>query len=93
MIKNVFYILVENQRIFLSTRKDLGVGGWGLKYPYGVRILNPLEIIGQSLISVQNQVQVTTSKSKSKSFPESFPVKSKTIMKKFKSSPSQVKRD
>ncbi len=25
-------------------RKDLGVGGWGLENPYGIRILNPLEI-------------------------------------------------
>ena len=40
---------IENQRIFLVIRKDLGVGGWGLENPYGVRILNPLEIIGQSL--------------------------------------------
>ena len=42
-------ILIKNQRIFLTTRKDLGVGGWGLENPYGVRILNPLEIIGRSL--------------------------------------------
>ncbi len=40
---------IKNQHNFLATRKDLGVGGWGLKNPYGVRILNPLEIIGQSL--------------------------------------------
>ncbi len=43
---------IENQRIFLATRKDLGVGGWGLEIPYGVRILNPLEIIGRSLITI-----------------------------------------
>ena len=40
---------IENQRIFLSSRKDLEVVGWGLENPYGVRILNPLEIIGRSL--------------------------------------------
>ncbi len=40
---------IENQHIFLRTRKDLVVGGWGLEIPYGVRILNPLEIIGRSL--------------------------------------------
>ncbi len=40
---------IENQRIFLTPRKDLEVGGWGLDNPYGVRILNPLEIIGRSL--------------------------------------------
>ncbi len=39
----------ENQRIFLATRKDLGMGGWGLDNPYSVRILNTLEIIGRSL--------------------------------------------
>ncbi len=43
---------IENQRIFLAPRKDLGVGGWGLDNPYGVRILNPLEIIGQSLTRI-----------------------------------------
>ncbi len=37
---------IENQRIFLASCKDLGVRGWGLKISYGVRILNPLEIIG-----------------------------------------------
>ena len=36
----------ENQHIFLAPRKDLGVSGWGLDNPSGVRILNPLEIIG-----------------------------------------------
>ncbi len=40
---------IENQLIFVATRKNLGVGGWGLDIPYGVRILNPLEIIGRSL--------------------------------------------
>ena len=40
---------IKNQHIFLATRKDLGVGGWGLKNPYGVRILNSLAIIGRSL--------------------------------------------
>ncbi len=29
------------------------MGGWGLKNPYGVRILNPLEIIGRSLIGTK----------------------------------------
>ncbi len=43
---------IENQRIFLATRKDLGVGGWGLENTYGVRILNPLEIIGRSLTAL-----------------------------------------
>ncbi len=42
------YFLTENQHIFIATHKDLGVGGWGLKNPYGVR-MNPLEIIGRSL--------------------------------------------
>ena len=37
---------IRNQHIFLATRKDLGVGGWGLKNPDSVRILNSLEIIG-----------------------------------------------
>ncbi len=46
---------IENQRIFLALRKDLGVGGWGLDNPYGVRILNPLEIIGQSLRGMKNK--------------------------------------
>ncbi len=50
-----FYFLTENQRIFLSTCKDLGVGGWGLRNPYGVRILNPLEIIGRSLKKIRRQ--------------------------------------
>ena len=53
MIKNVLVLFsnycIENQRIFLVTRKDLGVGGWGLENPYSVRILNLLEIIGRSL--------------------------------------------
>ncbi len=40
---------IENQRIFVASRKDLGVGGWGLENSYGVRILNLLEIIGRSL--------------------------------------------
>ena len=40
---------IENQRIFLVTRKDLEVDGWCLKNPYGVRILKSLEIIGRSL--------------------------------------------
>ena len=40
---------IENQHVFLTTCKDLGVGGWGPVIPYGVRILNPLEIIGQPL--------------------------------------------
>ncbi len=40
---------IENQCIFLTSRKDLGVGWRGLENPYGVRILNPLEIIGRSL--------------------------------------------
>ena len=44
---------IKNQRIFLVTRKDLAVGGWGLENPYGVRILNPLEIIGLSLMAGQ----------------------------------------
>ena len=43
---------IENQRIFFAPRKDLGVGGWGLDNPYSVRILNPLEIIGRSLMSL-----------------------------------------
>ena len=38
---------IENQHIFLATRTDLGVGGW---CPYGVRILNPLKIIGRSIM-------------------------------------------
>ncbi len=42
-------VSTENQLIFLPSCKDLGVGGWGLKNPYVVRILNPLEIIGRSL--------------------------------------------
>ncbi len=28
-----FDFLIENQRIFLSTHKELGVGGWGLEIP------------------------------------------------------------
>ena len=46
--------------IFLVTRKDLGMGGWGLKNPYGVRILNLLEIIGRSLMlmSILNTSQI-----------------------------------
>ncbi len=40
---------IENQNIFLATRKDLGMGGWGLENVYGVRIFSRLEIIGQSL--------------------------------------------
>ena len=43
---------IENQHIFVGTCKDLGVGGWGLKNPYCVRILNLLKIIGRSLIQV-----------------------------------------
>ncbi len=35
--------------IFLATCKDLGVGWWSLKNPYGLRILKPLKIIGRSL--------------------------------------------
>ncbi len=46
---------IENQRIFLAHRKILGVGGWGLDNPYGVRILNPLEIIGRSLIDMSSE--------------------------------------
>ena len=34
---------IENQCIFLTSRKDLGVGWRGLENPYGVRILNSLE--------------------------------------------------
>ncbi len=41
----------KNQHVCLASRKDLVVGGWGLENPYGVRILNPLEIIGRSLNS------------------------------------------
>ena len=37
---------IKNQHIFLATRKNKEVGGWGLLNPDGVRILNPLEIIG-----------------------------------------------
>ena len=44
-----FKTFIENQRIFFIIRKDLGVGGWCLKNPYGVRILNPLDIIGRFL--------------------------------------------
>ena len=43
---------IEHQRIFVTSRKDLGVDGWGLENTYGVRILNPLEIIGRSLRSM-----------------------------------------
>ena len=50
-----FYFLNENQRISLQICKDLGVGGCGLENPYGVRILNPLEIIGRALNGVQFQ--------------------------------------
>ncbi len=53
-----FYFLIENQRIFLTTRKDFGVGEWGLDNPYGVRILNPLEIIGRSLKSVMKKIHL-----------------------------------
>ncbi len=48
--------MLKNQRISLVTCKDLGVGGWGLDNPYGVRILNPLEIIGRSLNYIDNHV-------------------------------------
>ena len=48
-------IEIENQHIFLAPCKDLGVGGWGLDNPYGVRILNPLEIIGRSLIDMSSE--------------------------------------
>ncbi len=37
---------IENQRVFLAICIDKGVDGWGLENPYGVRIINPLEIIG-----------------------------------------------
>ncbi len=43
---------IDNQHIFITTCKDLGVDGWDLINPYGVRILNLLEIIGRSLIIV-----------------------------------------
>ncbi len=43
---------IKNQYIFLATGKDLGVGGWGLKTPYGVRILITFEIIRRSLIHI-----------------------------------------
>ena len=44
---------IVNKHIFPATRKDLGVGAWGLKNPYGVRISNSLEIIGRSLNNIQ----------------------------------------
>ncbi len=53
---------IENQRIFLAPRKDLGMGGWGLDNPYGVRILNPLEIIERSLIGIDSVNTVLTFK-------------------------------
>ena len=53
--------MIENQRIFLSTRKDLGVGGWGPENPYGVRILNMLEIIGRPLIGHEIRNNITIS--------------------------------
>ncbi len=46
---NMNNMSIENQHIFLAPHKDLGVGGWVLDNPYGVGILNPLEIIGRSL--------------------------------------------
>ncbi len=53
MIKKMMVLfLIENQCIFLTTRRALGMGGWGLENSYGVRILNPLEIIGRSLTGV-----------------------------------------
>ncbi len=46
----------KNQHIFLSSGKDLEVGGWGLENPYGVRILNSLKIVGRSLIILTNRI-------------------------------------
>ncbi len=49
-------ILIKKQRILLTARKDLGVGGCYLKNPYGVRILNALAIIGRSLSTDEKKI-------------------------------------
>ncbi len=58
----LYYMITETmwqyQRIFLTSRKDLGMGRWGLENPYGVRILNPLEIIGRSLKHILNIISL-----------------------------------
>ncbi len=43
--------VVWDDMLCVASRKDLGVGGWGLENSYGVRILNPLEIIGRPLMT------------------------------------------
>ena len=55
-MSNINKMSIEYQHIFLAPRKDLGVGGWGRDNPFGVRILNPLEIIGQSLNHINNNI-------------------------------------
>ncbi len=49
---------IENQRIFLAPRMDLGVGGCCLNNPCSVRILNPFEIVGRSLSGVVFQYEI-----------------------------------
>ncbi len=53
---NMNKMSIENQHIFLAPRKHLGVGRWGLDNPYGVRILNPLEITGRSLRAIPFEI-------------------------------------
>ena len=49
---------IENQHIFLALVRIWG--WWGLKNAYGVRILNPLKIIGRSLTKADRKTHSFT---------------------------------
>ncbi len=50
MLVLFFKTCIENHRIFLVTRKNLGVGGWGLENPYGVRIYIRWKLLEDPLV-------------------------------------------